>query len=88
MLHNYTAKNRCARALVPPSAGTAALGREPFSSETCRRAHVESPRAELLGPNGTRLGQDFTYGQVRLDLSEPVRSPPKAERTLARFSST
>jgi hypothetical protein len=33
-----------------------------------------------------RLGQDFTYGQVRLDLSKPVRS--QICRTLARFSST
>jgi hypothetical protein len=27
-----------------------------------------------LGPNGARLGQDSTYGQVRLDLSEPMGS--------------
>ena len=32
------------------------------------------------------LGQDSTYGQVRLDLSKPVRS--HMWRTLARFSST
>ena len=36
----------------------------------------------------TRLGQDVTYGQVRIDVSEPVRSPPTAERTLVRFSSS
>jgi hypothetical protein len=46
------------------TSSAAALGRE-----TRRRAQVES-----LGPNGARLGQDFTYGEVRLDLSEPVRS--------------
>ena len=44
MLHIYTGKNRCARAIVPPLAGR-------LCSE-----------------------QDFTYGQVRLNLSESLRS--------------
>ncbi len=28
-----------------------------------------------LGPNGARLGQDLTYGEVRFVLAEPVRRP-------------
>ncbi len=32
------------------------------------------------GPNGARLGQDFTRGQVRFVLSEPLRSLPRAEK--------
>ena len=27
-----------------------------------------------LGPNGARLSQDFTYGEVRFVLTEPVRN--------------
>ncbi len=42
------------------------------------RSRYSTPSAAALGrelgPNGARLGQDFTYGQVRLDLSESVRS--------------
>jgi hypothetical protein len=45
MLHTYTGKNRCARAIVPPLAG------RPCSDRTSRTV------------------------KVRLDLSEPVRSP-------------
>ncbi|MEE9609886.1 MAG: hypothetical protein V3W19_01475, partial [Desulfatiglandales bacterium] len=40
--------------LSRPCGASPALGHEPFGSETCRRAHVESLRAELLGPNGAR----------------------------------
>ncbi len=32
------------------------------------------------GSNGARLGQDFRWGQVRVVLSEPARSPPRAEK--------
>jgi len=43
-----------------------------------------TPSAAALGrerrPNGARLGQDFLRGQVRFVLSEPVRSPPRAEK--------
>ena len=54
----------------------------------CARDSTPSAAAlgRELGPNGARPGQDFTYGQVRLDLSEPVCS--HVWRTLARFSST
>jgi hypothetical protein len=36
--------------LDPLPSRSAALGHGPSGSETCRRAHVESLRAELLGP--------------------------------------
>jgi len=54
MLHTYTGKKCCARAIFPPLAGR-------LCSE-----------------------QDFTYGQVRLDLSEPVRSPALGGNALLR----
>jgi hypothetical protein len=54
MLHTYTGKNRCARAIVRPLAGR-------LCSE-----------------------QDFTYSQVRLDLSKPVRSPALGGNALLR----
>jgi hypothetical protein len=46
-----------------------------------------APESRLWRDDRTRLGQELTYGEVRFDLAETVRSPPTAERTLTRFSS-
>jgi hypothetical protein len=76
------------KTLRAPAAYAASLGREQFGLERLDASSSTRLTAERLGSNGARLGQDFPYGQVRLDLSKPVCNPPRAERTLARFSST
>ena len=63
----------------------AALGRKQFGLERLDVSSSTRLTAERLGPNGARLGQDLTYGEVRFVLTEPVRS--HIWRTLARFSS-
>jgi hypothetical protein len=58
----------------PAFGGTAALGREQFGLERLDVSSSTRLTAERLGPNGARLGQDLTYGEVHFVLTERARS--------------